>query len=269
MRRTRPAVRHADARLAPAPRARPPRAWRRLRAAPAATRRAVWQADGRDDEPRPAWSRRNSACGDRLRRRRVCNLEELVPLVIMEDHRRGLLTNVHRVRVAAAVMADDEVVATWPHGGRALATGRSTYPDVTVVCGKLERAGDDEDAVTNPTSIVEVLSESTESTRSTRTRWAEAEQADDVARESGRSATSCGSGSVPPGFAPTLRETARARRSGEIPSAPSSELAAIGPLAERNPWPTLGARSPDERQAVPDWTDDEVRTGALRLGRTA
>ncbi len=46
---------------------------------------------------------------------------------------------------------------------RIVATGRSTYPDVTVVCGKLERAGDDEDAVTNPTVIAEVLSESTES----------------------------------------------------------------------------------------------------------
>lgn len=41
-------------------------------------------------------------------------------------------------------------------------TDRSTYPDVTVVCGAVERAADDEEAVTNPTILVEVLSESTE-----------------------------------------------------------------------------------------------------------
>lgn len=42
------------------------------------------------------------------------------------------------------------------------ATGRATYPDVTVVCERLERAAEDADAVTNPTLIVEVLSETTE-----------------------------------------------------------------------------------------------------------
>lgn len=41
-------------------------------------------------------------------------------------------------------------------------SGLSTYPDVTVVCGPSERAGDDPQAVTNPTLIVEVLSRSTE-----------------------------------------------------------------------------------------------------------
>jgi Uma2 family endonuclease len=41
-------------------------------------------------------------------------------------------------------------------------TGLATYPDVTVVCGKRERDPDDEQAVTNPTLIVEVLSRSTE-----------------------------------------------------------------------------------------------------------
>lgn len=45
---------------------------------------------------------------------------------------------------------------------RVMATGRATYPDLTVVCGKLERAPDDDDAVTNPVVLVEVLSESTE-----------------------------------------------------------------------------------------------------------
>lgn len=45
---------------------------------------------------------------------------------------------------------------------RIVATDRSTYPDVTVVCGKRETARDDEDAVTNPVVIVEVLSDSSE-----------------------------------------------------------------------------------------------------------
>ena len=42
------------------------------------------------------------------------------------------------------------------------ATDRSTYPDVTVVCGKLQTATDDSDAVTNPVVIIEVLSDSSE-----------------------------------------------------------------------------------------------------------
>ncbi|MFO7561537.1 MAG: Uma2 family endonuclease [Enhygromyxa sp.] len=46
---------------------------------------------------------------------------------------------------------------------RNLATGRSTYPDVSVICGRIERAPDDEHAATNPMMIVEVLSEGTES----------------------------------------------------------------------------------------------------------
>jgi Uma2 family endonuclease len=41
-------------------------------------------------------------------------------------------------------------------------TGLSTYPDVTVVCGPLERDPEDPNTVTNPTVIVEVLSDSTE-----------------------------------------------------------------------------------------------------------
>jgi Uma2 family endonuclease len=45
---------------------------------------------------------------------------------------------------------------------RVLATGLATYPDATVVCGPLERDPADENAVTNPTLIVEVLSRSTE-----------------------------------------------------------------------------------------------------------
>jgi Uma2 family endonuclease len=41
-------------------------------------------------------------------------------------------------------------------------SGLSTYPDVTVICGPTERNVEDQQAVTNPTLIVEVLSRSTE-----------------------------------------------------------------------------------------------------------
>ncbi|MEY4547351.1 MAG: hypothetical protein RL685_3546, partial [Pseudomonadota bacterium] len=42
------------------------------------------------------------------------------------------------------------------------ATHLSTYPDVTVVCGPIARSPLDENAITNPVLIVEVLSNSTE-----------------------------------------------------------------------------------------------------------
>ena len=42
------------------------------------------------------------------------------------------------------------------------ATDRATYPDVTVVCGRLEHAADDPDSITNPVVIVEILSDATE-----------------------------------------------------------------------------------------------------------
>jgi Uma2 family endonuclease len=42
------------------------------------------------------------------------------------------------------------------------ATGLSTYPDVTIVCGKTQRAQDDRLAVTNPVLVAEVTSPSTE-----------------------------------------------------------------------------------------------------------
>jgi Uma2 family endonuclease len=45
---------------------------------------------------------------------------------------------------------------------RVLATGLATYPDVTVVCGALERDPEDGNGVVNPTLLVEVLSPSTE-----------------------------------------------------------------------------------------------------------
>jgi Uma2 family endonuclease len=42
------------------------------------------------------------------------------------------------------------------------ATDRATYPDVSVVCDRIEPAADDPDAITNPVVIVEVLSDATE-----------------------------------------------------------------------------------------------------------
>ena len=41
-------------------------------------------------------------------------------------------------------------------------TGLATYPDLSIVCGPLETAPDDKDAITNPVVLVEVLSDSTE-----------------------------------------------------------------------------------------------------------
>ncbi len=46
---------------------------------------------------------------------------------------------------------------------RVKATGLSTYPGVSVVCGPVVAADDDRNAATNPTAIVEVLSDDTES----------------------------------------------------------------------------------------------------------
>jgi len=45
---------------------------------------------------------------------------------------------------------------------RALATGLATYPDVTVVCGELERDPESPTTVVNPRVVVEVLSDGTE-----------------------------------------------------------------------------------------------------------
>lgn len=45
---------------------------------------------------------------------------------------------------------------------RVLATGLATYPDLTIVCGPRESDPEDENSVTNPTLLVEVLSPSTE-----------------------------------------------------------------------------------------------------------
>ncbi len=45
---------------------------------------------------------------------------------------------------------------------RVLATGLDTYPDVSVVCDRIERDAEDPLAITNPVLLVEVLSPSTE-----------------------------------------------------------------------------------------------------------
>lgn len=41
-------------------------------------------------------------------------------------------------------------------------TGLTTYPDLSVICGKLERDAEDAHAITNPVLLVEVLSDATE-----------------------------------------------------------------------------------------------------------
>lgn len=45
---------------------------------------------------------------------------------------------------------------------RVLATGLATYPDVSVVCGRLERDPADVNTIVNPIVLVEVLSDGTE-----------------------------------------------------------------------------------------------------------
>ncbi|WP_438015684.1 Uma2 family endonuclease [Sorangium sp. So ce315] len=45
---------------------------------------------------------------------------------------------------------------------RVRATGLATYPDVSVVCGRLERDPEDENSILNPVVLVEVLSPNTE-----------------------------------------------------------------------------------------------------------
>ena len=66
----------------------------------------------------------------------------------------GELTAALRGRPCSVFTSDARV--------RIEATDRATYPDVTVVCGRLEHAADDPDSITNPVVIVEVLSDATE-----------------------------------------------------------------------------------------------------------
>lgn len=41
-------------------------------------------------------------------------------------------------------------------------TGLVTYPDVMIICGKVELSTDDQDTITNPVAIMEILSPTTE-----------------------------------------------------------------------------------------------------------
>lgn len=66
----------------------------------------------------------------------------------------GLLREALRGRPCATFSADAKI--------RIEATNRTTYADVSVVCGKLERSSVDPEAIANPVVIVEVLSPSTE-----------------------------------------------------------------------------------------------------------
>ncbi|MEO7735523.1 MAG: Uma2 family endonuclease, partial [Kofleriaceae bacterium] len=64
------------------------------------------------------------------------------------------LSNALRDRACRVLSSDVRV--------RSKATGMATYPDITVVCQKIEVDADDAHGVLNPTIIVEVLSDSTE-----------------------------------------------------------------------------------------------------------
>jgi Uma2 family endonuclease len=76
--------------------------------------------------------------------------------------------------LAAAVIAElENAVRARPHGRpyrvftsrvrvRVAETGMATYPDVTVVRGKVETDPEDPSAITNPVLLVEVLSDATE-----------------------------------------------------------------------------------------------------------
>jgi Uma2 family endonuclease len=66
----------------------------------------------------------------------------------------GELRNALRGRPCSVFTSDARV--------RIAATDRATYPDVTVVCGRLDHAPDDADAIVNPIVIVEILSDATE-----------------------------------------------------------------------------------------------------------
>jgi len=69
-----------------------------------------------------------------------------------------------RVMTALARALEGRPCNVVPSDGRVRieATNRSTYPDVSVVCGRARFASDDPQALTNPVVIVEVLSPTTE-----------------------------------------------------------------------------------------------------------
>jgi Uma2 family endonuclease len=76
------------------------------------------------------------------------------------EHAR-LAANVIR-ELGAALRGRPCAAFTSDARARIEATDRATYPDVTVVCGRLEHAPEDPDSITNPVVIVEVLSDATE-----------------------------------------------------------------------------------------------------------
>jgi Uma2 family endonuclease len=65
-------------------------------------------------------------------------------------------------RLAELLDARPCVVLTSDQRVHVPATGLYAYPDVTVICGGIERHPDDDHALVNPRVIVEVLSDSTE-----------------------------------------------------------------------------------------------------------
>lgn len=73
----------------------------------------------------------------------------------------GRLVSRLTVLLSAAIQGRPCVVLSQDVRLRIRSADRSTYPDLQVVCGQVERDPDDENAVTNPLAIVEVLSDST------------------------------------------------------------------------------------------------------------
>jgi hypothetical protein len=87
-------------------------------------------------------------------------------------------------------------------------TGLTTYPDVSVVCGQLETAPEDPDAITNPVLLVEVLSET-----GTESSAGDSRPAMGRVGTSGCSTASSVSSSTPsPAAPPLVPMTGRSRR---------------------------------------------------------
>src|SRR5262249_23805624 len=77
------------------------------------------------------------------------------------EHGR-LCANVIRV-LGTALLGRPCITFTADVRVRVLATGLCTYPDGSVVCGRIELDPEDKNTLTNPIVLVEVLSDSTES----------------------------------------------------------------------------------------------------------
>jgi len=75
----------------------------------------------------------------------------------------GVLTERVKDAIKATLPAGCGCVVVGPDIRVRTPSGKGTYPDGFVVCGKFERAKDDDNSVTNPTVIVEVLSKDAES----------------------------------------------------------------------------------------------------------